>query len=321
MRKGESIISVALAVFVVVTILTIQRKWQSASLREVAASAEDLILTSIHGQVPNIAGFELVTTFRLNRHFRAGLYRKIPASLLFAAGKFVVYDSNNQLAFKLDTLEGSKDSWTHVYDFAGREGLTPPGGERRAIYSRDLSGDGKPDVMIGQYSGGAHCCTTVTLIELGAAEVRPLGKLDGLDGLPFEGMDLRKIGKEPLWKIVTHRPRQTLCGLHEDAPEVESVYGYAHGQYVDQTSLYGDYLEDELKRDLKQWNNEKLRSLHLLQNIAVGYAETGKKDKGKRFFAMNLSPFVDHIQQLGYDPNGCIDDLDNLLDELEPDSP
>ena len=317
MRKGENIISIALAVLVVLTMLTLQRKWQNASLREVAASAEDLILTSIRGQAPNIAGFERVGTFRLNRHFRAGLYRKTHASLLFAAGKFVVYDTQNQLAFKVDTLEGSKDAWTQVYDFAGKDGLTPPGAQRKSVYSRDLTGDGKPDVIIGQYSGGAHCCTTVTLVELDAEGVRPLGKIDGLDGLPFEGMDLRKIGKDAQWKIVAHRPRQTLCGLHVDAPQVESVYGYVNGQYVDQTSQFGDYLEDELKQELKQWGNEKLRSLHLLQNIAVDYAQIGGKDEGKRFFAMNLSPFVDHIQQSGYEPNACIDDLGNLLDELE----
>ena len=39
MQKGEYIISVALAITVVLTVLVIQRKWQPASLKDVASSA------------------------------------------------------------------------------------------------------------------------------------------------------------------------------------------------------------------------------------------------------------------------------------------
>jgi len=46
MQKGEYIISVALAISVVLTILAIQRKWQPASLKDVASSAGEFILSA-----------------------------------------------------------------------------------------------------------------------------------------------------------------------------------------------------------------------------------------------------------------------------------
>jgi hypothetical protein len=42
MHKGESVISFALAVVVVLTFVALQRRWNPASLKEVASSAEDL---------------------------------------------------------------------------------------------------------------------------------------------------------------------------------------------------------------------------------------------------------------------------------------
>src|SRR3990170_5540594 len=110
MQKGENVISVALAAVVVLSILAIQRKWQPSSLKEVASSAEEFILTTtgIRGQVPDLAGFEKVKTFRLDR-YSAALYRASPAPLVFAPGRFVIYNRDNQPVFKLETLEGSKE--------------------------------------------------------------------------------------------------------------------------------------------------------------------------------------------------------------------
>ena len=113
MHKGENVISFALAMVVVLTFVAIQRQWNPASLKEVASSAEDFILTStgIRGQVPDLVGYERLKTYRL-ANYRAALYRRSPASLVFAPGVFVVYGQNDQPAFKLETLEGSRDPWT-----------------------------------------------------------------------------------------------------------------------------------------------------------------------------------------------------------------
>src|SRR5208282_5047368 len=128
MHKGENVISFALAVVVVLTFVAIQRHWNPASLKDMASSAEDFILTStgIRGQVPDLVGYERLKTYRLGS-YRAALYRQSPASLVFAPGRFVVYDRNNQPAFKLETLEGSRAPRTTLYGFNGHHGLPVPG--------------------------------------------------------------------------------------------------------------------------------------------------------------------------------------------------
>jgi len=317
MHKGENVISLALAVVVVLTFIAVQRQWNPASLKEVASSAEDFILTStgIRGQVPDLVGYERLKTYRLEG-YRAALYRRTPASLVFASGLLVVYDRNDHPVFKLETLEGSKDPWTTLYDFNGRRGLPVPGSRSRSEYTKNLTGDGVPVAVIGQYSGGDHCCTVATIIGLGTDEVKVLGRIDGMDGLPFEGLEIRNIRKDKCWECVAHRPYMTICGAHPDAADVLSIYAFTNGQYVDSTKDYADYLNGVLRQNLTKWRQEKNLSLALLQTLAAQFAQLGQKDEGKRFFAMNLNPFLLNLQQKGIDPNGCLDDLENLMDRV-----
>jgi hypothetical protein len=282
-----------------------------------ASSAEDFILTStgIGGQVPDLVGYERLKTYRLE-NYRAALYRRSPASLVFASGRFVVYNRNDQPVFKLETLEGSRDSWTTLYDFNGRHGLSPPGSRSRLEYTKSLTGNGVPDAVIGQYSGGDHCCTVATIIELGRDAVTVLGQIDGLDGLPFEGLEIRSIHKDKSWECVAHRPYMTTCGAHADAADVLSIYACINGQYVDNTNQYADYLAGILRQNLIKWREEKSLSLGLLQTLAAQFAQLGRKDEGKRFFAMNFNPFLPNLQQRGIDPNVCLEDLENLMDRL-----
>lgn len=317
MQKGEGVISVALAAAVLLAFLAIQYRWQLASLTEVASSAGEFILTTtgLRGQIPEISGYEKVKTYRLGS-YRAGLYRVSPAPLVFAPGRFVIYDGNNKPVFKLDTLEGSKEPWTAVYDFAGRNGLPTPGSRARPDYTRSLSGAGVPNIVVGQYSGGDHCCTTVTVAELGKDSVKVVGNITGLRGLPFEGLEMRKADKNPTLELIAHRLYRTVCGTHAEAADVPTVYEYTDGQYTDQTSRYVDFLQSVLRQNLQKWSREKERSLQLLQTIAAGYAVLGKREEGKRFFAMNLMSVLPELRQRGADPNACIEDVEALLMRL-----
>jgi hypothetical protein len=317
MQKGENVISFALAVVVVLIFVAAQRQWSPATLKEVASSAEDFILTStgIRGQVPDLAGYEKLKTYRLDS-YRAALYRQSPAPLIFAAGRFVVYNQDNQPAFKLETLEGSRDSWTTLYDFNGRHGLPAPGSRGRPQYTKSLTGNGVPDVVVGQYSGGDHCCTVATIIELGKEAVRVLGRIEGLDGLPFEGLEIRNMHKGKSWECVAHHPYMTSCGAHPDTADVLSIYAFVNNQYTDQTYQYADYLNGVLRQNLTKWRQEKSPSLGLLETLAGEFAQLGQKDEGKRFFAMNFNLFVPSLQQRSIDPNVCLDELENLLDQL-----
>jgi hypothetical protein len=294
-----------------------QRKWNPADLKDVASSAEDFILTTtgIGGQVPDIAGYERLKTFRLG-NYRAGLYRATPAPLIFAQGRLVVYDHADQPVFKLATLEGSKDSWSSLYDFNGRHGLPVPGSRAHSSYTRDLNGNGLPDIIVGQYSGGDHCCTGATILELGKEAVTPIGRIDGIDGLPFESLEVRKLGKSTNWQCIAHRPYTTTCGTHFDAADVLAVYAFTGGRFQDQTANFGDFLQDVLRQDLAKWRQEKNRSMGLLQTVAVDYAVVGQRDVGLRFFALNLSQLMPSLQSHKVDPNACLDALESLVDRV-----
>ena len=107
MHKGENVISFALALVVVLTFVAVQRQWNPASLKDMASSAEDFILasTGIRGQVPDLVGYERLKAYRLG-NYRAALYRRTPASLVFASGRFVVYNQDDQPVFKLERWKG-----------------------------------------------------------------------------------------------------------------------------------------------------------------------------------------------------------------------
>jgi hypothetical protein len=317
MQKGENIVSIALAAVILLAVLAVQRQWNPADLKEGASPAEDFILTTagIGGEAPDIAGYERLKTFRLG-NYRAGLYRATPAPLVFAQGRLVVYNHANQPVFNLETLEGSKDPWSSLYDFNGRHGLPIPGGHARSIYTRDLTGNGVADIIIGQYSGGEHCCTEATILELGKDAVTPIGRIDGIDGLPFEGLEVRKLTKAATWQCIAHRPYMTSCGTHYDAADVLAVYAFTGGHFQDESVNFGDFLQDVLRRDLAKWRQEKNRSMDLLQTVAVDFAVVGQKDVGKRFFASNLTPLLPSLQTHNVDPNACLDALENLVDRV-----
>jgi hypothetical protein len=228
----------------------------------------------------------------------------------------VIYDRSDRPVYKFETLEGSKDSWSALYDFNGRHGSPAPGSKARPSYTRDLSGNGVPDIVVGQYSGGDHCCTTVTLLELGKDAVTPIGRIAGIDGLPFDGLEVRKLSKGSASQCIAHRPETTTCGSHYDAADALSVYAFIGGSFQDQTAKYGDFFQDVLRQDLAKWRQDKNRNMELLQTVDVDFAVVGQKDAGKRFFALNLNPLMLSLQSHNVDPNSCLDALETLVDRV-----
>ncbi len=318
MRKGELIISALLALMVFLFVLGLQRDWKPSALRNAAASAEQYVLgkKEAGSGYPDIPGFERIETFPLDRHFRAALYRSNSVTLGFAPGRLVVYNSENQIAYQVDTLEGARDAWTALYDFAGRQGLPVRNSRPRPIYLRDLTNNRKPDLVVGVYSGGNRCCTTVTVLEVDKNSLNVIGRIEGLNGWPFVGLEIRRIGPDPTRELVVHRPQVTACGTQEDAADVISVYSYSDGQYKDQTLKFTDYLQGVLRENLAKWSREKNPSLGLLQTLAVQYAVLGQPDRAKIFFAQNLARFLPQMKQQGFDGNGCRDDLNSMVDRL-----
>jgi hypothetical protein len=315
MQRGESVISVAVAGVVMLAFVAVHARWQPAALREMAASAREFLRTAARrpGQIPELAGYERVVMYHLDR-YNAALYRRSPAPLIFAPGMFIIYDEDNRAVFKLDTLEGSREHWTTLYDFAGHRGKTVRP-KARPVYLQPLTGTDDPHVIVGQYSGGDHCCTTATIVELGE-KVRSIGRIDRLDGLPFEGLELRKADKDSAWEFIAHRPHRTVCGGHADSADVLAVFDHVDGRYMDQTSRHTDYLEEVLGQNLEKWALGKERTLRLLQTIAATHARLGHREDGKRFFAMSVPSVLPDLRRRGVDPNACLEDVELLLSRL-----
>lgn len=318
MRKGEFIISTLLAILVFFFVLGLQRDWKPSSLKEAASSAEQYVLGNggARGAYPEIPGFERINTFTLDRQYRAALYRSNSVSLGFAPGRLVIYNDDNQTAYQVDTLEGAREAWTALYDFAGRRGLPAQNARPRPAYLRDLSGDHKPELVVGLYSGGNRCCTTVNVVEVEKNSLKVVGHIDGLKGWPFEGLEIRRIGRGSIRVLVVHRPQVTACGSREDAADVISVYSFSGGQYVDETGKFNDFLQGALRENLARWSREKDPSLSLLQTLAAQYAVLGQPDRGKIFFGQNLARFLPQMKQQGFDGPACRDDVNSLVDRL-----
>lgn len=319
MEKGESIISIALTALLVLIVLGIQRRWSGEVFRTMASSAEDFVLktTGLRESIPDLPGDEKVRTFRLGQ-YGAALYRTSPAPLVFAAYHFILFDHHGNALFRTDTIEASSIPWTTLYDFNGRRGLPDHRRGGRALYSRDLAGDGSSDILLGQYSGGDHCCTTVTVIELEKDKIQVIGKIPGLDGLPFEGLEIHRLAHSRSWQLVAHRPYRTVCGFHADAADAIFVYAYENGKFSDQTQKFQPFLSHVLQDNLNQWNANKGRSLHLLQTLAVDYAAVGKRAIGQRFAQQNLPAFAPQLEVTGATPQACLQDVSNLVNSIYP---
>lgn len=318
MNKGESAISIALTALLVLVVLGVQRRWNGSTFTNMASSAEDFVLhtTGLKSRIPDLPGFERVKTFRLGS-YRAALYRASPAPLVFAAYRFILYNDQTQPVFKLDSVEATTQPWTTLYDFGGTRGLPDFHKRGPTDYTRDLDHDGAPEILLGQYSGGDHCCTTVTVIELGKDSAKVLGRITGLDGLPFEGLDIRRLGASPPgYKLIAHRPYHTVCGLHADAADVISIYDFQNGKITDQTGEFDKFLGSILQENLAKWKNTKKRSLHLLQTLATDYSATGEAAAGELFFEQNLPLFSSQLHSHGVDPHACLMDMANLINSV-----
>ncbi len=322
MHKGESFISIAIAATIIVLVLAIQKQWSPATFESMASSAEDFVLTTtgLRGRVPDLHGYERVKTFSLGP-YRAALYRAVPAPLIFAHYRFLIFDSNGRAVFRVASVEASTTPWTSLYDFAGRHGSPDLRTGGYPVYIRDLTGDGRPDVLLGQYSGGDHCCTTVTVLELGKGNIKVIGRIQGIDGMPFEGLEIRSLARTRGRDLIARRPYQTVCDSHAAAADVIAIYACQNGKFVLQTSRFSAYLNRVLQQDLAKWKQARERSLRLLQTLATDYAAVGQASTGEQFFQANLPLFSSQLQSNGVDPQTCAQNLAKLVTSIFPPSP
>jgi hypothetical protein len=319
MHKGESIISIAITALLVVIALGIQKQWSPATLADMASSAEEFVLTKagLRGGIPELPGYERLETYRLGQD-TAVLYRAVPAPLVFAKYQFVIFDSQSKPLFQTITVEASTQPWTALYDFNGIRGRPSRRTPGRPLYARDLTGDGSLDAVLGQYSGGVHCCTTVTVLELDQDKATVIGQVGGLNGLPFQALEIRRLDSGRSSQLIIHRPYRTDCGTSADAADVISIYAYQDRKFTEQTSRFSLFLNRVLHQNLAAWRKPQNRSLRLLQTIATDYAAAGKTSDGNQFFKTNLPLFSSQLSASGVNQQACIQNMVNLVNSLFP---
>src|SRR5579863_6217218 len=321
MRKAETVISIVLGAVLLSAVLVLARQRQLAgSLNpDPASPGADPAPTGVADNQGDVTqGFERIRTYALGA-YHADVYRASASQLDFAAAQLVIYDHADHPLLKLEGLESTKTPWTVLYDFRSHHGVETEGQGHHPSYLKDLSGDGKPDVIVGQFSGGERCCTTVTVVELGLESVRTVGRIGGLSGLPFEALELRKLDRRAKsgWQLVAHRRYGTPCGSPDDAADVPAVYTYSsEGQFVVETPRYTPYFEGVLRRNLARWARQDQRSIQLLSTLALDYAGLGREEESHRFVTANVSQFAPEITAAGVEPQTCTAYLETLADQL-----
>lgn len=111
-------------------------------------------------------------------------------------------------------------------------------------FCRDVTGDGVPDVMLSQFTGGAHCCFTHSLYSL----TTPPRRILYVDSAHSESLGVRQLdGGGPLELIGDDWRFAYDYGLSfaESVP-LPVVYSFQNGQYIDQSRLFPQFLRSAI---------------------------------------------------------------------------
>lgn len=107
------------------------------------------------------------------------------------------------------------------------------GPDRQIAVGLDITGDGIPNLVVFEYSGGAHCCGTFHVFELGE-EFRKIGSIFCGDYGPHAVKDLDGDGN---WEFVVYDTVYWGAWPPLEAPRPQVVLHYAEGTYGVVTEL------------------------------------------------------------------------------------
>jgi hypothetical protein len=155
------------------------------------------------------------------------------------------------------------------------------------LSGRDITGDGRPDVIVSEWSGGAHCCYTTEVYSVGV-EVAPVFSLSTGHCGPgtFEDLD-----GDGVFEFVTCDDAwaYAYCSFADSPfPRVVFTYDAARRAYAPATPRYAGRFRDELAADLEKaqtWVSESggkdqgLDKCRLLQPV-LGLMYAGRLDDG-----------------------------------------
>jgi hypothetical protein len=93
---------------------------------------------------------------------------------------------------------------------------------------RDINGDGKPDLVITKWNGGAHCCFSLRIFSLGE-NFRKVVEVEGGSNT-FEFKDLDKDGDQEL--IFYDNPTDYMFSCYAESAQGRTILTFENGNYV-----------------------------------------------------------------------------------------
>lgn len=113
-----------------------------------------------------------------------------------------------------------------LFEQFGRFSLPKPGSI--TSIGSDITGNGKPELLVLNYSGGAHCCTTFDLYELGES-IRKVATINAGDGDP--DFFRWKRGKRGLLFFGADDVFKNWYSSYADSPMPSIILHYCNGRY------------------------------------------------------------------------------------------
>ena len=113
-------------------------------------------------------------------------------------------------------------------------------------FGPDITGDGVANIVIQHWSGGAHCCHSATVFELGPT-LKVLGRFDGEDSTPHF-KDLDGDGVFEVWMRDSSFAYWNECYAGSPLPQL--AYQYHERHYSLAPDLLRDQVDDERVREL-----------------------------------------------------------------------
>lgn len=159
----------------------------------------------------------------------------------------------------------------------------------------DITGDGIPDLVIDEYSGGAHCCYLTTLLELG--ETAHSISLGGGDWVAkFEDLD-HKPGKEA---IVSDGAFKYRWSDYASSPGAQVILRHDNGSYIMAPDIMKQppYTEKQINKIISVIKNSNYSNFRYATNLNTADSTSAKALSN--YFTNMLSKVLELIYSGNY---------------------
>lgn len=171
-----------------------------------------------------------------SENLNVGRYRFVVHNRSFGEGTLDIFKENTLVK----VMPGGTFALSRFYN-------VPPGWRN----GNDINGDFVPDVVVSEYSGGAHCCTTWHVFALGSSMSELKIPDYDLDGFPFQDIDHDGRFEFILWESIFADWLSN--SAYAELPTIRLIYAWRNEHY--------ELAPDLMRRD--PLTDDQLRGLAL----------------------------------------------------------